>query len=180
MPEIAPDTSTEQEPVASPEGTPPQPPQTVEEVEAIWTKRISGKDKAHAAEVAELRRQLELAKPTTPAVSETPEQARIRELEERLAQTERQRQHDIRAARFPKSAEYLGEALSVADEAKLAGLEALLADEQPAPAPRMDPNAAPRRVGPPPAAREPTKEELREQLRQISPRYAEYLKEKFG
>jgi hypothetical protein len=185
VPEIAETAPTTQPADATPPESQEPVPQSVEEVEAIWRNRVSQKDKAHAAEAAELRRQVELLKnPATPVPNETPEQARIRELEARLAETERQRQIDIRRARFPRATEYLGDVAAAADEAKLAGLEALLAGEPeqaPAPAAPRVPNSAPRRGPTPPKTyEEMTKQELLDQLRTISGPYQQHLKEKFG
>jgi hypothetical protein len=185
VPEIVETAPTAQPDPATPQESQEPVPQSVEEVEAIWRNRVSQKDKAHAAEAAELRRQLEAAKnPVTPVANETPEQARIRELEARLADTEKQRAVDIRRARFPKATEYLGDVAASTDEAKLAGLEALLAGEPeatPAPgAPRV-PNSAPRRpAAAPKAVEDMTRDELRERLKALSGPYADYLKEQYG
>lgn len=181
MPEIATSPSTEQVDEASPEGTPtPQP--TVEEVEAIWKKRVSGKDKAHEAEVAELRRQLEAARTPQPAsapAGETPEQVRIRELEERLKRTEVEKALAERKARFPHAAEDLGEDIASVDEARLARLEARLAAEEAAPPPIIASNSA-RRGEPAQTPVEPTREDLLRQLAELSPLYEEALRERYG
>ena len=180
MPEIAEGTST---PEATTTTEAPAPvaaaaPPSVEDVEAIWQKRIAGKDRAHAAEVAELRRQLDALKNPAPApVNETAEQRRIRELEEQIAEERRARVTETRKARFPKAAEYLGDAVNAADEGKLAGLEALLAGEEPAPAPVIAPTSPARQVAPRSnkTIEEMSKQELQDMLRQIGPAYQEYL-----
>lgn len=181
MPEIATSPSTEETESASPEGTPEAQPTTVEEVEAIWKKRVSGKDKAHEAEVRELRRQLEVSK--NPAASapagETPEQIRIRELEDRLKQAEVEKSLAERKARFPHAAEDLGEDIASVDEARLARLEARLAAEEAAPPPIMSSNSA-RRGEPAQTPTEPTREDLLRQLAEISPLYEEALRERYG
>lgn len=174
MTEIAEPTSTaEQTPGAMPESLAPTLAQSVEEADAIWRKRQSNKDLAHNAEVAELRRQLEASKTgvaPTSAPSETPEQARIRELEIRLAGEQRK-------ARFPHAAADLGDDIATIDEARLARLEARLAAEDAAPPPRMDPNSAGRGT---PSAPKPlsdmSKEELLAQLKGLTPQYEEYLR----
>lgn len=180
MPEIAEGTSTT-EVTETTEATAPvaaEAPRSVEDVEAIWQKRIAGKDRAHAAEVAELRRQLAAQGTAKPPVSasETPEQRRIRELEEEIAEERKTRIVETRKARFPKATEYLGEAVTAADEAKLAGLEALLAGEEPAPPPviasNSPPRSAPRGTK---TVEEMTKEELQDMLRQMAPAYSEAL-----
>lgn len=180
MPEIVEGTSTPEATETTEAAAPvaAEAPRSVEDVEAIWQKRIAGKDRAHAAEVAELRRQLEVKSntPAPPSVNETPEQRRIRELEEEIAEERKTRIVETRKARFPKATEYLGDAVTAADEAKLAGLEALLAGEESAPAPVIAPNSPPR--GAPKGAKpmeEMTKQELQDTLRQIGPAYQEYL-----
>jgi hypothetical protein len=140
---------------------------------------MSGKDKAHAAEVAELQRKLEAtaaAKAEASASSETPEQARIRELEERLQQAERDRAVEVRKARFPLAADTLGDEIASMSEPKLAALEARLAAEDAAPAPRMDPNAAPKGApAPGKSLDQMSKADLLKQLEGLSPAYKEYL-----
>lgn len=179
MTEIVTGSSTEGETgEATPQGVVSTAPQSVEEAEAIWQKRMSGKDKAHAAEVNELRRQLDAkaaAQAAEAAASETPEQARIRELETRLAMADRERAVEVRKARFPNAADILGDDIATADEARLAALEARLADEG-TPAPRMDPNAAPKGGPVPPKSLDSmTKDELLQALEGLSPAYRSYL-----
>jgi hypothetical protein len=171
--EIAGTTSTTETQETTPEGVAAPLAQSVEEVDAIWRKRQSNKDLAHNAEVAELRRQLEAAKTgvaPTSAPSETPEQVRIRQLETQIAVEQRK-------SRFPHAASDLGDDIATIDEARLARLEARLAAEDAAPAPRMDPNSAGRGT---PSAPKPlsdmSKDELLAQLKGLSPQYEEYLR----
>jgi hypothetical protein len=182
VPEIATGTSTESVESASPEGTQEPVARTVEEVEAIWKKRVSGKDKAHEAEVNELRRQLELraAAASAPPATETPEQARIRELEERLKAAEKDKVVAERKARFPRAAEDLGDDIVVVDEARLARLEARLADEESAPETVMASNSARRGGEQPGAPKEKTKDDLLKELAEISPLYEQALRERFS
>ena len=61
--------------------------QTVEEVEAFWRNRSSGKDRAHNAETTALKAQIEALK-TAPAPGpsgESPEAEQVRTLREELA-----------------------------------------------------------------------------------------------
>jgi hypothetical protein len=155
-------------------------PQSVEEAEAIWQKRMSGKDKAHAAEVNELRRKLderEAARQAASIASETPEQQRIRELEERLAVAEQARAVEARKARFPRAADDLGDDIAHVDEARLARLEARLAAEEDGPAPRIDRNAAPKGSQSAPAKTldQMSRDELLDVLKTQAPAYREYL-----
>jgi hypothetical protein len=172
--EIAGATSTSGEDLAAaPEGAAPVVPATVEEAEAIWQKRVSNRDKAHNAEVAELRRQLvalQTGAPPESATVPTAEQVRIKELETQIAVEKRK-------VRFPHAAEDLGDDIATVDEVRLARLEARLAAEDAAPAPRMDPNSAGRGApGAPKPLSEMSKEELLAQLKGLSPQYEEYLR----
>ena len=168
-----------------------QTAQTVEEVEAIWKGRLSGKDRAHNAETEALRAQIEAlkAQPAPAPVGETPEQARVRELERDL-QTERTaRQVEVLRNKFPTAAAHLGEAIIGMDEAKIAGLEAALDGVAPANGTSrtvIDPNAAPRRVGAPapgaPGAKplnEKTKDELLADLKRVAPTIQEEARQNY-
>lgn len=127
----------EQQPVgeaeATPEGSPPVAP-TAEQVEAEYKARLSGKDKAHAAETAALRSQiaaLEASSKDSTQRTVTENDAIKAELDNTkrlLAETQRIAVIETRTARFPNAAEALeADVLAAMDEAKLAGLEARLA-----------------------------------------------------
>lgn len=130
-------------PVAPVEGAAPeedqQPkgPQTVEEANAYWQKRMSGKDRADAEEKRVLREALAAAEARSaataaassngqPATGPDPEVAR---LQRELEQERQNRVIDTRKAKYPQAAANMSdEALAVMDEAKLAGLNARLDD----------------------------------------------------
>ena len=162
-------------------------PQTVEEVEAIWKNRVSGKDRAHAAESATLREQIADLNRRLATKAETDmEDASDAEQwkskydaeKQRADDAERQRALDVRSVKYAAAAENLDEAtLASMDEGKLAALNARLqGDEAPPPSP-MDPNAAPRRSSAPPAPREKSVEELEADLERYGPEYAASLRE---
>lgn len=152
---------------------------TVEEVEAFWKNRVSGKDRSHAAETAELRRQLAEAQTRASTEAQQREQQagelteseqqwkqKYEDAEKRATEAEQARVRETRTAKYAAAAEHLDEATLVSmDEAKLAGLNArLTGDEAPAPPP-MDPNAPRRESASPPAPRERSVEEMEADLK---------------
>jgi hypothetical protein len=153
-------------------------PKSVEEVEAFWRNRFSSRDRAHNAETAALHAQIEALKtaPVKPPEGETPEAARIRELEGQLARTEAARQAEGLRAKYPLAASVLGETITTLPEEKIAALNAMAeGDINRAPAGSViDPNNAGRRAATQasPAAKplhEKTKEELLNDLRAAAP-----------
>ena len=118
----------------------PTTPRTVEEVEREYQARISGKDKAHAAETQALRERLTAfekaeeekrrAEDTARQASMTAEQRmqdQVNALQRQLEEKDRNYTVELRKTRFPNvSAELDDNVLAVADEGKLASLEAKL------------------------------------------------------
>jgi hypothetical protein len=159
--------------------------QSVEEVEAFWRNRQSGQDRAHNAETAALRAQIEAMQKAPPPVpeGESPEAARVRELEEALKVERTARQAEALRAQYPLAAGVLGEAVAGLPPEKLAAMEAALdSGAQPGGPPIIDPNAAPRqRSGVAAAAAKPlnekSKDELLADLAKIAPAYQEARKE---
>lgn len=165
------------------------PPQTVEEVEAIWRNRVSGKDRAHAAETATLRQQIEEYKTrlTQKEVTDLEgasdaEQwkARYEAEQQRADAAERQRLVDVRMAKYGAAAETLDEAtIASMDEAKLAALNARLSGDDPVRVIPIDPNAAPKRPSTPPAApREKSVAELESDLAKYAPEMTDLLNQR--
>jgi hypothetical protein len=154
-------------------------PQTVEEAEAIWKNRMSGKDRAHAAETAALKAQMEaLIKNQPPAQGESPEAARVKELEAALAAEKAARLQ----TKYPLAAGVLGDAMTSLPEEKLAAIEAGFDSGAPAVNPIIDPNAAARRgTGVPGTAAKPlnekSKDELLGDLRKLAPAYQQAARE---
>lgn len=189
---------TEQQPVEAQQATPvagegqaqsqsesQAPAPTVQQVEAEYKARLSGKDKAHAAEVAELRRQLEAAQQTgTSAATETQQAtATVEELKRQLAEAQnankqqaQRYEQTLRSTKYPHAAEALDpQTLATMDEAKLAGLNARLAPSSPAPAPgRVDPSTPAREAAPKPTT-EKSVEELKADLAKYGPQFAASL-----
>lgn len=107
-----------------------------DEVEAIWRKRVSNKDKAHAAAEKALRDQITAmqAQASGRQSSSTDggdqSDAELRTLREELAAEKQARMIDQRKAKYPALAKQVGNADDIfgADEATLAKLNAL-ADE---------------------------------------------------
>lgn len=150
--------------------------QTVEEVEAFWRNRQSGQDRAHNAETAALRAQMDAlkAQPAPAPVGESPEAARIRELEENLQQERAKASAATLRAEYPYAASILGDSISTLPIERVAAIEAL--GEAGSPAPRIDPNAAPRRSPGMPGGsngqkpmNEKSKDELLADLRRMAP-----------
>lgn len=155
---------------------------SVEEAEAFYRHRMSGKDRAHNAETAALRAQIEALKapPATPPVAESAEAVQLREAREELAREREARQAEALLRQYPAAAGILGDSIVKLPVEKIAAIEAFAENGQVPP--RVDPNMAPRaRSGMPPQAEKPakdmTKEELTSRLRELAPRYQEALKE---
>lgn len=139
--ETAPAT-TEATAAVAPEGEQPEgtTPRTPEEVEAYWRNRQSKADSAHAAEAKALRDRLarfEAAEEEKRRAEETARQAtmtaeqrmqdQINALTKQLEEKDRNYTVELRKTRFPNvSAELDDAVLAVADEGKLASLEAKL------------------------------------------------------
>jgi hypothetical protein len=178
QPDSTADTNgTTGEPVVSSGG------QTVEEVEAFWRNRQSNAQRAHNAETQSLLAQMEQmrAKPAPAPEGETPEAARVRELEAQLGDEKRLRQVADLKAQYPGAADVLGDAIVNMPPEKLAAIEAL-ADNAPGNPMVISPNAAQRGGLNTTAAQqkpiqEKTKDELLADLRQIAPAYQEAMKE---
>lgn len=163
---------------------------TAEEVEAIWKNRIAGKDRAHAAETATLRQQIEAANARAEAAERrkaAEDQANLSEADqwkakatenERLLAEERQtRIVEVRTAKYGAAAEHLdASALAAMDEAKLAALNARLLDVE-APAPTLIDPSTPRRPSttPPAGPRDKTTAELEADLRRHESAFVEGL-----
>jgi hypothetical protein len=165
-------------------------PQTVEEVEAFWRNRFSNRDRAHNAETAALRAQIDAARATPPSTApvpgESPEAARVRELEAQLARESQARQVAQLQQKYPAAAATVGDAILAMEETRIIGLEAALSGAAPTAAPRsvIDPNAAPRRAaGPAPGSpeakplNEKTKDELLGDLKRLAPAFQQAAKE---
>lgn len=171
---------------AAPESQPAEssaPAPTAEEVAAEYKARLSGKDKAHAAEVAELRRQLDAAQQTSTSTATQAEQKdqTVEQLKAQLAEAQKTNQQQtqdfqktIRSTKYPNAAEALDpQTLATMDEAKLAGLEARLAPGKPTPAP-VDPNTPAANAAPKPKS-EKTAAELKADLAKESAGFLQQL-----
>jgi len=149
--------------------------QTAEEIEAFWRNRQSGVDRAHNAEVAAFKAQIEALKaPKTEVVAgESPEAARIRELQIQLDEANAARQAEALKNQYPSAAGVLGDEITRLSPEKLAAFEAF-ADTGGGRAPMVDPNMAGRNnsavQGPEakPLA-EKSKDELLADLRKAAP-----------
>ena len=158
--------------------------QTVEEVEAFWRNRSSGKDRAHNAETQALKSQIEAlkAQPAPAPVGESPEAARIRELETNLQQERIARAAAQLQAQYPMAAGILGDSIANLPPEKVAAIEAWAesgAPQAPGSHPIIDPNAAPRRSPGIPGGlnsqkplKEKSKDELLSDLRRLAPAFA--------
>ena len=159
---------------------------TPDQVEAIWKNRVAGKDRAHAAETATLRSQIDAlntrlatreAEDQTSMSEAEREKARADAAEAALTEERKGRTLDVRTVKYAAAAEALEpDVLAIMDEPKLAALNARLKGEDEAaaaaavpPAPPIDPNAAPRRTTTPQAPREKSVEELESDLEKFSP-----------
>jgi hypothetical protein len=158
---------------------------TPEDIEAYWRKRFSNSDKAHAEETRVLRQRLaalEAQAQATPGSTPPPElearyQQMVKELQQKVAETERSRVVDTRRAKYPAAAENLGDDAVIAamDEARMAALNERLTLE--APTRRIDANnPAKSAAGLPKQLSEMTADELRARLEQSSNEYANALR----
>jgi hypothetical protein len=161
-----------------------QQPQSVEDVEAFWRNRFSSRDRAHNAETAALKAQIAALQtaPATPPAGETPEAARIRELEAALQQANTARQAEALRSQYPMASAVLGDATTNVPPATLAAIEAAIDRGESPVQPRVDPNMAPRgNSAIQPQAAKPvtqkTKDELLGDLRRLAGPYQEALKE---
>lgn len=120
--------------------------QTVEEVEAIYRNRMSGKDRAHNAETAALREQIEALKAAPPPapVGESPEAAQVRELQAQLAAAQAEAKMATLRQQYPQAAGVLGDEITKLSPEKVAAIEAYYDGGQQGPSPMVDPNAAAR------------------------------------
>lgn len=164
---------------------------TAEQVEAEYKARLSGKDKAHAAEKAALERRVAEAEAKATTRSAAEEAARLSQmtdveriaaerdaLKQELEQTKREAVIETRTARFPAAAESLGgDVIAQMDEEKLSALNERLSGK-PA-APRMDPNTAARTQGAEPE-RTQTSDELLAEMRKHSPAFEEQIRNPYG
>lgn len=167
-------------------------PKTPEEIDAFWRKRVSEKDKAHAAAEQALREELESLK-RTPSAGATSsngqpgtagqEDPRIAELTRQLEAEKVSRLIDGRKAKYPHLAGQVGNAdgiFSSADEATLAKLNALADDSDPggtfiAP---TGPKRAPSTAAKP--LHEKSKAELEADLKAATPGYVEWARNTRG
>jgi hypothetical protein len=162
-----------------------QQPKTVEEVEAFWRNRFSARDRAHNAETAALRAQMDAQQraPVAPAEGETPEAARVRELERTLQQERAARQASELRSQYPLAAGLLGDSVTGLPPETLAAIEAAVDNGQAQTGPpMMDPNAARRpAAGMPGQGQKPlnekTKDELLADLRRAAPAFQEAARE---
>jgi hypothetical protein len=150
--------------------------QTAEEIEAFWRNRQSGVDRAHNAEVAALKAQLDAAKapPVTAPVGESPEAAQVRQLQAELAQAQAEAKAATLRSQFPQAAGVLGDEITNLSPEKVAAIEAWADGGQQGPAPMIDPNAAARGNGAVQAPQakplnEKTKDELLADLQRATP-----------
>lgn len=182
---------TDETPAGQPSGTPePSAPaeepvapavRTVEEVEAEYRNRISGKDREAQALRDELARlkENEQRRQSVAEAQRVAELGEVEALKRQVAEERAARISDTRRARYPQASETLGdEVLAAMDEGRLAALEARLTPEaRSAPPPRIDANSPPRN---PPAGQrgEPSIEELRAELQRLTPEYIASLNDR--
>lgn len=186
---------TEQQPVEgttatpAPEGEKPaegsqEAPATrnAEEVEAEYKARLSGKDRAHAAEVATLKSQIEAlsgekAQATSQAegtLSEVDQLKRqLSEAQKNAKQQEQQYTATLRSTKYPYAAEALDpQVLATMDEGKLAGLDARLKPNT-RPGAGVDPSTPPRETAAPKPIDEKSAAELKQDLARFGPAFAD-------
>jgi hypothetical protein len=164
---------------STPNGVESQP-KTVEEVEAFWRNRFSARDKAHNAETAALKAQMEAMQkaPAKAQEGESPEAARVRELEAALEAERRARAVSSLAAKYPDAAAVLGDQIAVLPEEKIAAINAGFGN---ASGPIIDTNSAPRRAANIPAVKpveQKSIDELKDDLRALTPAYKQALSER--
>lgn len=197
-PDPAPASEAPEAPPASPaegQAEQPQEARTSEEVEAIWRNRVAGKDRAHAAETATLRSQIDSltrereslratqTQQTTSAESDANAWKERAEAAERERDAERQtRLLEVRSVKYAAAAEALDEpTLAAMDEAKLAALNARLTGDEAPPPPVIDPSRAPRTAPSPPVPpNERSVEDLERELKQNEPAFVEGLRNPYG
>lgn len=183
-PESAPPEATdEQQPEPQPEVA--EEERTPESVEAIWKNRVAGKDRAHAAETATLRQQLEVERTArealerqrqTGVVDEQSEaaqwKAKAEAAEQQAADVKAAALVEVRSVKYAAAAEALDDpkVLAAYDEAKLAALNARLSGDEASPPPVIDPNS-PRRPTSPPPTREKGIAELESDLKKYEPEF---------
>lgn len=159
---------------------------TPDEVEAIWKNRVAGKDRAHAAETAALReqidglnRQMQGRQTEEAAQASESDQWKAKFEESERTRTEEARRHavEIRTAKYAAAAEALDEAtLGSMDEGKLAALNARLTEGEAPPPPVVDPSSARRPTpGTSTAPRDRSIEELESDLQKQAPAFVESL-----
>jgi hypothetical protein len=164
---------------------------TVEETEAEWRHRMSERDRAHNAELAQLRQNLSALQEAEKAKAEEVEAARrakmsaeelvrdqVATLERQLEEERRGRVLDSRKARFPNIAADLDDAsLAVMDEGKLAALEAKLSGRAAPPPSLIDQNSAARNGtgSPANAPSEKTSDQLKQDLVDMAPAFAKEI-----
>lgn len=158
--------------------------QTVEEVEAIYRARMSGKDRAHNAEVASFKAQIAALQAPAAPVGESPEAARIRVLEAERDAALAQAQGEALKRQYPETADVLGDEIVKLPPEKLAAMEARFNDQLgiTAPPPRVDPNMAARGNGAvaAPGAKpysQRSKDELLAELQAVAPAFQQALQE---
>jgi chromosome segregation ATPase len=157
---------------------------TLEEVDAEWRGRMSGKDKAHDAETKTLRDQIAALQGQSAGVAGQAGEAAT-EAERYKAQAEaatkelealrRSATVEVRSAKYPHAAEQLGDpaVIAVMDEAKLAALDARLAPASRSVS-RIDPSMAPRSA-PEDPDRQKTSAELKADLKTYAPDWLRQL-----
>jgi len=160
---------------------------TAEQVEAEYKARLSGKDKAHAAETKALREQLAaLQSAQQNAVAQVDgTMSEAEALKRQLAETQKQLQQreqeftaTLRSTMYPYAAEALDpQVLASMDEAKLAGLNARL---QPArPAFGIDSSTPARTASAPKTIEDMTLEEVKDALQRAAPAFEAELRENY-
>ena len=184
-------TENSQQTETPPTGTETPPPadgsqsqfKTVEEAEAHWQNRISGKDKAHAAETNALRDELSALKRANETLEKAQAESRaaslseadrwkqqFEEAEKKLRDATNQFLLDNRKVKYPKATEFLGEdGLLSFDEGRLAAIETRLVEPSApqTPPPVIDKNTPPRTPGEPPGPK--SSAELKADLVKLAP-----------
>lgn len=175
---------------ASPEGE-PQTPSTTEEWAAFHEAELatarhrqSQADRAHAAEVANLKAQLAAVTQgppqTPPNANESPEAAENRQLR---AELDAEKRRGSISEKFPDAVRLLGDDALKMSEEKLAGLQAFAeatGPGVPGSPPIIHPNQAPRRAPGVPAVKpveDKSIDELQQDLRALAPAYKQMIEE---
>jgi hypothetical protein len=156
---------------------------------------MSGKDRAHNAEKAAMQEEFDrrlsaVTAPPAPA-NETPEAARIRELEAQVARERSARVAADMRSKYPYAAAVLGEEVANLSEPRLAAFEAGRVDRPEGGDPQtngagfpiIDPNSPPRRPAGMPATKptnDLTIEETEAAMRALAPAYQASVKERTG